>query len=191
MYEVLTAIGLIVGIPASIVTIVDLFSKKRLWARFRDWLYRLTPYYRNDQLQKRLDAVEANQKQAVEYARLLKQLTESVEESAALRAQGLQMDVDGFRKELTQVDAVIKDLRDRMHDLHLSTDHPADLTTTQELQDQITDLQHRVADLIELVDRHFSGSSDHSPAAKRISAFAQAERVRKGWSDLPELPRIS
>jgi acyl carrier protein phosphodiesterase len=144
---VLETLGLVLGIPASIATLVGvIYAATRAWPRFRDWLYQRTPYYRIDKLQEQVKGLEAGQVETREYAELVGKLTKNVDKMGDAQAQRLQAQMENYRKELTQVNDAVRDLTQRLIDLHLSTDHPTDLTTTEELSDQIKVLQGQFAD---------------------------------------------
>jgi hypothetical protein len=122
VFEFLNNLGVILGIPASIIAIVGGFIAARkwgIWTRLKDWLYKRSNRYRIAQLQERIERLEG--------------------------AQGQQMEAN--RKELTQVDAATRDLTQRLVSLHLSSEHPDDLTTTEELRQQIKQLGEQLADL--------------------------------------------
>jgi hypothetical protein len=69
----------------------------------------------------------------------------------------------------------------RMIDLHLSTEHPDDLTTTEELQQEVKALQARVDDLTVVAGRDLEGKiMDHTAPAERIR---QAAKELKGRAD--------
>jgi chromosome segregation ATPase len=160
--------------------------------RFRVWLYQRTPFHRIDQLQKRVDDLEASQERTWGYAETIRKITDNVEKIGDAQALALQAQLRDYRTELTQVDNALRDLTQRLINLHLSSEHPDDLTTTEELREQIRALQTRSDDLTEIVS---TGLNDvlwsSSPAAQRLKQAAKAERERKGVSDWPALPGSS
>ena len=114
LWTLLVAAGVILGIPASIVTLVPPW-RKQVWGRFREWRYKRSNRYRIDQLEKQIHNLPAQ--------------------------------MDAYHKELEQVDAARWELLHEVARLHQSSEHPDNLTTTEELSEQIKATQAQYTDL--------------------------------------------
>ncbi len=60
-----------------------------------------------------------------------------------------------------------------------------------ELRQQIKALESLVAAVVEIDSKRLISAQDPTPEAKLIVQAAKAERERKGFSELPPLPRTS
>jgi chromosome segregation ATPase len=118
--------GLYVGIISGLLgigTFIAAAIKWDLWARLKDGLYKRSNRYLIDQLQKQVNSLE----------------------EAQTRTMPAQM--EAYRKELEQVDAARLNLLQEVARLHKSSEDPDNLTTTEELRQQIIALQGRLKPL--------------------------------------------
>jgi hypothetical protein len=156
--------------------------------RFRAWLYQRTPFYRIDQLQEQVQGLEDKVAVTDGNERSTAKFIESLDRLVGSQGKVLERRLEDQAKGLAETNDTLRDLTQRVFDLHLSSEHPDDLTSTDELREQIRALQFQVADLVELVDKHIRGTLDRSPAAERTRRAAKAARERAGVSDWPALP---
>jgi len=179
LWAIVIAVGVILGIPASLVTLYTVFpAAERRWhlrERFKNW---------RNQRNTRFQLEQAKKQFAEQIEEVKKQFTEQIE--------GVKEQVAEHRAETAQV----------IHDLlllHSRTGQDLnDAITSRELlsrlghlsylqgasDEQIKALQSLVDDLILLEAQYRRGTTDRSPQAKRIIEAAKGR-------DVPPLPKLS
>jgi phage-related minor tail protein len=188
-----SAVTVIGGICAAVIFLVKNWqSVVKVWRGLWGWLNYHTNRARFERLYSYLEAqthvrvLEMERRDAE-----IKALQEQIKALEEAQAQSLQTQMENYRKELVQADAAMQWVRKELFRLHQSSEHPNDLTTTEELRQQIKALEALVTALVEIDSKRLISAQDPTPEAKLIIQAAKVQRERKGFSELPPLPRTS